>query len=68
MRKIITLFVLAILLAVDSYAQKLDKNIESGHLPVPVIPAKLPPDSVSLGDSKSFPEVQLGIPIARGPL
>ncbi|SDH33893.1 hypothetical protein SAMN05192573_1091, partial [Mucilaginibacter gossypii] len=45
------MFVLAILLTVDSYAQKVDKNIKSGHLPVPVIPAKLPPDSVSLGDS-----------------
>lgn len=33
----------------------------------PVIPAKLPIDSVSMGDSKSFPEVKLDIPIASGP-
>ncbi|SDI74690.1 hypothetical protein SAMN05192573_1311, partial [Mucilaginibacter gossypii] len=26
------MFVLAILLTVDSYAQKVDKNIKSGHL------------------------------------
>jgi alpha-L-fucosidase len=35
--------------------------------PFPSGPAKLPIDSVRMGDSKIFPEVQLEIPIASGP-
>jgi alpha-L-fucosidase len=35
--------------------------------PFPSIPAKLPVDSVQMGDWRSFPEVKLDIPIAAGP-
>jgi alpha-L-fucosidase len=35
--------------------------------PFPSIPAKQPIDSVTMGDWTTFPEVQLDIPIAKGP-
>lgn len=35
--------------------------------PFPAIPAKQPIDSVTMGDWKTFPEIQLDIPIAQGP-
>ncbi|GGB23719.1 alpha-L-fucosidase [Mucilaginibacter rubeus] len=35
--------------------------------PFPAIPARLPIDSVPMGDWKSFPEFKLDIPIAEGP-
>lgn len=49
-----------------------DQNaLKNGEMPVlppfPAIPEKLPVGSVRLGDSKTFEEVQLGIPIAEGP-
>ena len=44
---------------ISLYAQ--DKN------PMPTIPAAKPIDSETMGDWKSFPEVKLDIPIAKGP-
>ncbi|HEY8903647.1 MAG TPA: hypothetical protein VIM48_08065, partial [Chthoniobacterales bacterium] len=35
--------------------------------PIPAIPAPLPQDSVPMGDSRSFPEVKLNLPITSGP-
>jgi len=35
--------------------------------PFPSVPAKLPEDSVTMGDWKTFPEMKLDIPIAAGP-
>jgi alpha-L-fucosidase len=35
--------------------------------PFPDVPAKLPLDSVTMGDWRSFPEMKLDIPIASGP-
>ncbi len=35
--------------------------------PIPEIPAKLPVDTVPLGDSASAPEIKLDLPIAPGP-
>jgi len=35
--------------------------------PFPAIPAKLPIDSVTMGDWRTFPEMKLDIPIASGP-
>lgn len=67
MRRINTLCILAALLSINTYAQKVEKNIKSKHQPIPDIPAKLPLNSVPLADSKTFPEVQLGITIAKGP-
>ncbi|MEO8253058.1 MAG: alpha-L-fucosidase, partial [Flavobacterium sp.] len=53
------LFTLLSLIQFSLYAQ--DKN------PMPVVPAPLPINSVPMGDSKTFPEVKLEIPIAKGP-
>ncbi len=35
--------------------------------PFPAIPAKQPVDCVTMGDWNAFPEIQLNIPIAKGP-
>ena len=35
--------------------------------PIPEVPPKKPIDSVPMGDSKSFPEMKLDIPVAPGP-
>jgi len=35
--------------------------------PFPAIPTRLPADSVTMGDWKSFPEMKLDIPVADGP-
>lgn len=67
MRTIALIFVLAGLLPINNYAQKAKKKFISRHQPIPRIAAKLPKDSIDLGDSKTFSEVQLDIPIAKGP-
>ena len=45
------------------------KSADGSNLlpPFPSIPAKLPVDSVPMGDWKSFPEMKLDIPVAPGP-
>ncbi len=53
------LFTLLALLQFSIYAQ--DKN------PMPAVPDTLPINSVAMGDSETFPEVKLEIPIAKGP-
>ena len=67
MKKIALGFVFSCLLAVNCYAQKVEKNIKSKHKPIPAISAKQPLESVPLGDSETFPEVQLDIPVTKGP-
>ncbi|MHB9141123.1 MAG: alpha-L-fucosidase [Paludibacter sp.] len=48
--------------------EKSNSNPDSVLLPsFPLIPSKLPAESVTMGDSKTFPEVKLNIPIASGP-
>jgi alpha-L-fucosidase len=53
------LFTFLALIQFSLYAQ--DKN------PMPVVPAPLSMNSVPMGDSETFPEVKLEIPIAKGP-
>lgn len=63
-------FALAACLAMplNSICQKTLKNGEMPILPAfPVIPEKMPVGSVKLGDSDTFNEVQLDIPITEGP-
>lgn len=67
MTKTTSVFVFFCLWAINGYTQKVEKHIKSKHKPIPSIPAKLPLDSISLGDAKAFPEVPLDIPVARGP-
>lgn len=47
------------------------KTLKNGEMPVlpefPAIPEKMPAGSVKLGDSETFCEVQLDIPITEGP-
>ncbi|MET3501249.1 alpha-L-fucosidase [Mucilaginibacter rubeus] len=66
--KIISSFIaLSCFFVLNGFAQKVEKNSRSLHKPIPAIPARLSVDSIPLGDAKSFPEVQLNIPIAKGP-
>lgn len=53
------LFTLLLLLQLSLYAQ--EKN------PMPSVPAALSVDSVPMGDLETFPEVNLEIPITKGP-
>jgi len=67
MRKTTSVYILLCFFAFKGYAQKVDTNIKSGYRPIPALPVKLSVDSIALGDSNTFPEVQLDIPIAKGP-
>jgi alpha-L-fucosidase len=62
---------LTALIAFNLNAQKSarPKSVGTPNLlpPFPEVQAKLPIDSVTMGDWQSFPEVQLDIPIAQGP-
>ena len=53
------LLTLLSLFQISVYAQ--DKN------PMPVVPESLAIDSIMMGDSRTFPEVKLEIPITKGP-
>ncbi len=55
------------LLTLNGYAQKAEKDIKYKRSPIPAIPVKLPSGSVPLGDSETFQEIQLDIPITKGP-
>jgi alpha-L-fucosidase len=59
------------LLAFDSNAQNLRRGNPVGDLnllsPFPGVSAKLPIDSVTMGDWKTFPEMKLDIPVTPGP-
>ena len=61
--------IIAVLLATMTVGAQ--QRLEEGEMPqlppFPEIPAKMPIGSVPMGDSQSFPEVQLDIPIAKGP-
>jgi hypothetical protein len=58
MKKVFALFI-PFLLPVCMYAQ--EKN------PLPTIPKARPVDSETVGDWKTFPEMKLNLPIAKGP-
>ena len=53
------LITLTFLFQFSTYAQ--DKN------PIPIVPDPLAINSLTMGDSRTFPEVKLEIPIAKGP-
>jgi alpha-L-fucosidase len=70
MKKNLIIF-FTLLMAFYSNAQNLvstkssnDRNLLPSY---PIIPAKLPKDSIAMGDWESFPEIKLDIPIAPGP-
>ncbi|MDT3405463.1 alpha-L-fucosidase [Mucilaginibacter terrae] len=68
MRSSATVLLMLCLSAASSYAQQsTHKYSRSKHQPIPAIPRVLSLDSISMGDSKAFPEEQLNIPIAKGP-
>ena len=67
MRNTTSLYIIVCLFALNGYAQKVDKQLKYNYKPIPSLPVKLATDSIALGDSKTFPEVQLDIPIANGP-
>jgi Alpha-L-fucosidase len=70
MKRILKLiFIISItFLGLSAQNKKAKTGTEPYLLPTfPTIPAKLPIDSVTVGDWKSFPEVKLNIPIASGP-
>ena len=63
--------VLALMLACTFYIGNAQQILKDGEMPqmpaFPEIPTKMPIGSVPMGDSKSFAEVQLDIPITDGP-
>ena len=67
MRNTTSLYIILCLFALNGHAQKVDEQLKYNYNPIPSIPVKLSTDSIPLGDSKTFPEVQLDIPIAKGP-
>ena len=52
---------LALMAAIDGFA------VETKVAPIPDVTPPLSQDSVPLGDSRSFPEMKLDLPIAPGP-
>lgn len=66
MKKLLTALTM-MLLSSSVIAQKQSTDVMPQLPPFPEIPAPLPVGSVKLGDSKSFDEVQLDIPITEGP-
>ncbi len=52
---------LALMAAIDGFA------VETKVAPIPDVPPPQAQDSVPMGDSRSFPEMKLDIPIAPGP-
>lgn len=67
MRKLIPALFFASFFTNEVCAQGNGKNIEYKYQSIPPNPTALPIDSVPLSDSKKFTEVQLDIPIAKGP-
>jgi len=72
MKQIAKAFLFISLLSLSVSAQNtkaLAKSVPGPFLlpPFPSIPAKLPEDSVTMGDWRTFPEMKLDIPIANGP-
>jgi alpha-L-fucosidase len=72
MKKIVGIFFIISITILGLNAQNKKSSTKSStgsYLlpPFPSIPAKQPLDSVNMGDSKTFPEVKLDIPIASGP-
>ena len=68
MKRIAILAILALAAYCDIQAQRTLKEGEMPQLPdFPEIPAKQPIGSVTMSDSKAFPDVQLNIPITDGP-
>lgn len=53
--------IIALITVCQFHLHAQDKN------PMPAVPAPLAINSVPLGDSEKFPEVQIAIPIAKGP-
>lgn len=53
--------IIALITVCQFHLHAQDKN------PIPAVPAPLAINSVPLGDSEKFPEVQIAIPIAKGP-
>ena len=62
---------LTMVLACTVYGSSAQQTLREGQMPqlpvFPEIPAKMPIGSVPMGDSESFEEVQLDIPITDGP-
>jgi alpha-L-fucosidase len=67
MRKLLPALFFALFFTIEVCAQGHGKNIEYNYRPIPPNPATRAIDSVPLSDSKKFAEVQLDIPIAKGP-
>lgn len=67
MKKLLLTSIIPCVLLSNGYAQKVEKFYKYKHQPIPTVPNKLSMDSIPLSDSKTFPEVNLNIPIAKGP-
>lgn len=70
MRKILVVLFIAIQVVALGQVTKSDNELTSKPNllpPFPEIPVKQPDNSVQMGDSKTFPELILDIPIAAGP-
>ena len=72
MKQIAKAFLFISLLSLSVSAQKtkaLSISVSEPFLlpPFPAVSAKLPEDSVTMGDWRTFPEMKLDIPIASGP-
>ncbi len=61
------LFCMASVLTVNAQTGRQKTSTPPVLGPIPAIPAKLPVDSVPMGDWRTFPEVNLDIPISPGP-
>jgi alpha-L-fucosidase len=54
-------------LSAQNINEKIKATSKTQLPPFPAVPARLPIDSVSMGDWESFPEIKLDIPITDGP-
>lgn len=70
MKKTLFILLIAGIVATQTEAQMKNPKGESQASllgPFPPLPPKLPIDSIKMGDSKAFPEIKVGLPIAKGP-
>jgi alpha-L-fucosidase len=70
MRKIFGTLIFAGVLAVNGHAQqpkKVKSSLPDKLPPIPAVPAPVGIDTVPMGDSKTFQEIQLDIPVTPGP-
>ena len=70
MNRIFGTLILAAALVVSSHAQqtmKVKSTLPDKLPPIPTVPAQVGIDTVPMGDSKTFPEIKLDIPVSPGP-